>query len=158
VPNRSVFSIWRLTLVMVVVAGGCDRTPPDVREWKATDHDRADEKGTSRSAPSRAQPNGSANPNTILVDVTWRTQCTPCHGLLGRGDGPQGPMVRAPDLTAADWQAKVSDQQIAATILNGKNKMPRFDLPADVVTGLVTRIRAAQQGKSMPGTKSAGAH
>ena len=78
-----------------------------------------------------------------LAEVTWRNQCAPCHGLLGRGDGPQGPMVHATDLTLPEWQAKMTDAQIASSIVNGKNRMPKFDFPPDVLRGLVLRIRAA---------------
>jgi mono/diheme cytochrome c family protein len=79
-----------------------------------------------------------------LVEVTWRNQCAQCHGPVGRGDGPQGQLVHAPDLTKADWQEKTTDVQIARTITTGKNRMPRFELPADVVGGLVARIRATK--------------
>lgn len=82
-----------------------------------------------------------------LAEVTWRTQCAPCHGLLGRGDGPQGAFVHAPDLTLPDWQSKVSDAQIATIITTGKNRMPKFDFPADVLSGLVARIRASRAAK-----------
>jgi cytochrome c oxidase cbb3-type subunit 3 len=50
-------------------------------------------------------------------------------------------MVRAPDLTRADWQARVSDEDILQVIRNGRNNMPRFDLPPAVLDGLVKRIR-----------------
>jgi cytochrome c oxidase cbb3-type subunit 3 len=53
-------------------------------------------------------------------------------------------MVHAPNLTQAEWQAKVTDQDIADVIRNGKNRMPRFDFPPDVVMGLVARIRATR--------------
>ncbi len=55
-----------------------------------------------------------------------------------------GPMVRAPDLTREEWQAKTADGDIAATIKNGKGKMPKFGLPDSVIQGLVARIRAAR--------------
>jgi cytochrome c oxidase cbb3-type subunit 3 len=51
-------------------------------------------------------------------------------------------MVNPPDLTRADLQASVSDEDIATIIRNGKNRMPKFDLPASVVTGLVAKIRS----------------
>ena len=51
-------------------------------------------------------------------------------------------MVKAPDLTNEEWQDKTPDGEIAATIKNGKNQMPRFDLSDKVVSGLVARIRA----------------
>lgn len=53
-------------------------------------------------------------------------------------------MVRAPDLTRPDWQANISDEEMAAIIRKGKNKMPAFDLPDQVVQGLVQRIRSAR--------------
>jgi cytochrome c oxidase cbb3-type subunit 3 len=50
-------------------------------------------------------------------------------------------MVRAPDLTRADWQGRVTDDEILKTIRNGRNNMPKFDLPPAVLDGLVKRIR-----------------
>jgi cytochrome c oxidase cbb3-type subunit 3 len=52
-----------------------------------------------------------------------------------------GAMLHAPDLTRSDWQSKVTDAQLAATIKGGKDKMPKFDLPDPVIQGLVARIR-----------------
>lgn len=52
------------------------------------------------------------------------------------------PMVHPSDLTSATWQKGVTDDQILVTIKNGRNKMPRFDLPDAVLRGLVARIRA----------------
>lgn len=56
-------------------------------------------------------------------------------------------MVRAPDLTLTDWQDRVTDEQIAEVIRKGRNRMPPFDLPPQVVSGLVARIRAARAPK-----------
>jgi cytochrome c oxidase cbb3-type subunit 3 len=50
-------------------------------------------------------------------------------------------MVRAKDLTSPEWQAQVTDAQLAASIRNGKDRMPKFDLPDAVVAGLIVRIR-----------------
>lgn len=50
-------------------------------------------------------------------------------------------MVKSPDLTRADWQAKVTDAEMAELIRKGRNKMPAFDLPPKVIEGLVRRIR-----------------
>ncbi len=52
-------------------------------------------------------------------------------------------MVRAQDLTRAEWHEQVTDAQIADVIKNGRNRMPAFGtLPPQVITGLVARIRA----------------
>lgn len=79
-----------------------------------------------------------------LVDLTWRQQCSTCHGAMGHGDGQLGPMVRAPDLTREEWQSRVTDGEIAATIKTGKGKMPNFDVPQLVLEGLVARVRAVR--------------
>jgi cytochrome c oxidase cbb3-type subunit 3 len=115
-----------------------------LKEWTPADHDRAEETQRAQMGMHQpAAPRGSAGSgNASLVDATWKAQCLQCHGPNGRGDGPNGPMVQAPDLTRPEWQAKVTDEQIAQTIKGGKNKMPKFDLPDTVVQGLVQRIRA----------------
>lgn len=53
-------------------------------------------------------------------------------------------MLRVPDLTRTEWLDRASDQEIAETIRKGRNKMPAFDLPPQVIDGLVKRIRAGR--------------
>ena len=77
-----------------------------------------------------------------LVETAWAQTCSACHGPLGKGDGPQGSLVKAPDLTSPEWQAKVTDEEIAARIRSGKGLMPPNDLPDSTIKGLVARIRA----------------
>jgi hypothetical protein len=143
---RYSISILPWTLVASLASLSCSRAAPDLREWKPDDHDHTDEENRTRTASARTQPSASAaaNPLATLVEVTWRNQCAPCHGSIGRGDGPQGPLVHATDLTNAEWQGKVTDRQIAQTIVSGKNRMPKFEFPADVLAGLVARIRATK--------------
>ena len=137
-----------LVLGAALLGAACDSPPPDLREWKASDHDRADQPAGQSARGPRLSPapssSAAANPTLTLVEVTWRNQCAACHGLMGRGDGPQGPMVHAPNLTLPEWQAKMTDQQIADVIRNGKDRMPKFDFPPDVLAGLVARIRASR--------------
>lgn len=147
--------------VLCIVASawttGCDRAPSasEAREWTPADHDRVEERGRLQSGAQAAPPpkaGGSAAPaqgpagggEDSVVALTWHNQCASCHGMGGRGDGPNGPMLKAPDLTRAEWQAKVSDADIAEVIRNGKNQMPRFDLSDKVLAGLVARVRAVR--------------
>jgi len=134
------------TLVLGLALAACDRAPSDVREWTQADHEQPEGAPTGRPAASAgvvgAKKSG-ADPD--LVELAWQTKCAGCHGPRGRGDGPDGPMVRAPDLTRAEWQARVTDEELASTIRKGRNKMPAFDrLPEAVVSGLVKRIRASR--------------
>jgi mono/diheme cytochrome c family protein len=124
------------------VALACDRPPASVelKEWTPADHD-GEQKGLA-SGKQGAKVSGDAGGTAPLVEITWRQQCAACHGVAGKGDGPQGAMFKAADLGKEEWQSKVKDDDIAATIKNGKGRMPKFDLPDDVVRGLVTRIRS----------------
>jgi mono/diheme cytochrome c family protein len=114
---------------------------PAVREWTPSDHDR--DPGSPAQAPSAARGN-PAEAQAQLVEVAWSRQCASCHGPEGRGDGPQGPMAGARDLTAAAFQSATPDEQMIRSIRGGKGRMPAFaDLPEPIVTGLVRRIRRA---------------
>jgi mono/diheme cytochrome c family protein len=119
----------------------CDRAPSAeaLKDWSPADHDQ--EPGRAPAANQGART-ASAGGTPALVEVTWRNQCISCHGPGGKGDGPQGAMFKAADLSRAEWQSSVKDEDIAAVIKNGKGRMPKFDLPPDVVQGLVARIRA----------------
>jgi cytochrome c oxidase cbb3-type subunit 3 len=119
------------------------RAPADLRDWSAADHDQPPGQPLP---PASARPKGDPTQEarqeaSNLAEMAWARSCAACHGESGRGDGPQGPMVRAPDLTRADWQGRVTDDEILKTIRNGRNNMPKFDLPPAVLDGLVKRIR-----------------
>ena len=116
-------------------SAACNRTPSDMREWKADDHDRSDEqqKGQGRAAPpprTAASAAANANPTVTLVEVTWKAQCGPCHGPIGHGDGPQGPMVHAPDLTLAEWQNKTDRPANRADHLDRQKPHAQVRLPS----------------------------
>ncbi len=129
----------RVAAVLLVSAGlaACDRAPSadGLKEWVPSDHD-----GEKKSAKQGPKTDGGGGAD--LVELTWRSQCQSCHGPEGRGDGPQGAMFKAADLGREEWQAKVKDEEIAATITNGKGRMPKFELPDQVVKGLVVRVRS----------------
>ena len=113
-----------------------------VREWRPEDHDHAPGDGQAPATPTPgAKPPTAAERGAALVDAAWSANCASCHGPEGRGDGPTGPMVKAPDLTRAELLDKASDADLARIIAEGRGKMPKFDLPAEVVAGLVKRIR-----------------
>jgi cytochrome c oxidase cbb3-type subunit 3 len=133
------FSIVPAIALAALGALACDRAPSSdgLKEWAPADHD-----GEKKTAAANQGPKGDGGGAPPLVELTWRNQCQSCHGPNGHGDGPQGAMVKAQDLSRDDWQAKVNDGEIAASILNGKGRMPKFELPEEVVKGLVVRVRS----------------
>jgi mono/diheme cytochrome c family protein len=69
--------------------------------------------------------------------------CATCHGADGRGNTPVGKSLKARDLGSEEVQ-KQPDDELAATITNGRGKMPGFKstLSNDQVKQLVTYIRS----------------
>ena len=134
-----VFPPMRAGAFLILIFAACDRAPEPTAEWSPLDHDH-DPQQQGQQAP----PQGSNKPNVQqqLIETAWMQSCATCHGPLGRGDGPQGSLVKAPDLTRMDWQSKVSDEDIAKQIKTGKGLMPPQNLPDSTIHGLVARIRA----------------
>ncbi len=134
-----------IVLVFAAVSSllGCDQAPDASREWSAADHDKQDQTMQQQGLQQGARPMTSAQQAAQLIEIAWVQNCAECHGPRGQGDGPKGPMLKAPDLTSAEWQAKVKDEDIEQQILKGKGQMPGFpSLPQSIVKGLVARIRA----------------
>ena len=124
-----------VTAALVGALAACDRAPSadNLREWTPADHG-----GEVAASTGRQGTRGDAGGTPALVEITWRNQCASCHGMSGKGDGPQGAMFKPPDLT----QSKSDDEALLATIKNGKGRMPKFDVPDDVARGLVLRVKS----------------
>ena len=154
-----------LAVLSILIVMGCDRAPAadGLPEWKPSDHDRlaneANEREQRQAAPAPPQGLPAGHPDTAdagprpdagsaamsadeLADMAWKNQCSSCHGPTGHGDGPQAPMLHPPDFSSKEWQSQHTDVELAASIVNGKNKMPKFGLPERVVTALVARVRS----------------
>ena len=48
-----------------------------------------------------------------------RAKCATCHGADGKGDTKMGKQKGVKDMTTAEWQKAVTDQQIIDAILKG---------------------------------------
>src|SRR6516225_883961 len=120
---------------LLATVGGCERpaASQSLPEWTPADHHSRDDDQAQAAQAARGAPAPKGGDSAQLVEIAWRQQCASCHGAGGHGDGPMGPMVHAPDLTREDWQAKIQDADVATVIRNGRNKMPKFDLPEPVV-------------------------
>lgn len=49
----------------------------------------------------------------------WKAKCSSCHGMDGKGDTEQGKKSGASDMTKAEWQKALTDDQMKEAILNG---------------------------------------
>lgn len=149
---RSLTGFLGVFLFALVVA--CDDPAPDLAEWTPADHHNQGEAKQVQQRnrqPGKAPTYGAPSKRNPLVEVTWIKQCSNCHGKRGKGDGPESPMVKARDLTTAEWQSSVTDEQILAVIKNGKNKMPSFSsFPDSMLTSMVAHVRSLPQRNKSP--------
>src|SRR5262245_43410547 len=57
----------------------------------------------------------------------YRQHCAKCHGEDGKGGPARSSQPTIPDFTDTAWQARRSDAQLLAAILDGKgDEMPSF--------------------------------
>jgi cytochrome c oxidase cbb3-type subunit 3 len=154
-PVRITSHVAALSLSLAVFTVACNNTPADLRQWKASDHDHT---ANPNSGQVQVTDAGTEAAKVGLDDVTivaWQQNCTSCHGSLGRGDGPQGQLVHAADLSRPDWQASVTDEAIAATIREGRGRMPSFNLPDGTITHLVALIRMLNPNRAQHSANAA---
>lgn len=146
VAERRVCGHLGITAALLLAAFGCSKAPKDLREWSPKDHtNTGGNNAVAPAAQETAAPAATETPPRGLDPVTlgtWGAQCASCHGKIGKGDGPMGRMVKASDLSNPEWQASVTDEQIRAVLVNGKNGMPAFNnLPAETLDDLVWLVR-----------------
>ena len=72
----------------------------------------------------------------------FKNDCQKCHGRDGKGS-KRGKKLGAPYFTDAEWQASVTDEQLIATVTNGKKKMPKQkdNLSQEEIKALVKYVR-----------------
>ena len=158
----AVFRAALTTLLLALpalAASGCSRDPGpprgNVREWKATDHQPPeteqspdDARGGGGAAAAGGQAESGVDqdedPTLRAVAALWNIACASCHGREGRGDGPLKPAgANVPDMTTAEFQARVTDEQMRLQIMNGKEPMPAFGdrIAPEGITALIAHIR-----------------
>ena len=87
-------------------------------------------------------------PGTDPGASSFGAHCAMCHGQDGSGNTAVGKSMKIPDLHSAQVQ-KLSDEQLAEVISNGKNSMPPFkgSLSPDQIHDLVVHLRQLSEKK-----------
>lgn len=139
-PSK-VFASLSVAVALGVGLGACE-SKPALREWQPSDH-----QPPPTVAPA-GQGEGSSAPETDstarAAAALWEMRCASCHGVRGRGDGPNKPPgAQLPDMTAPSYRSAHSDAELHAIIKQGRGLMPPFaaqltDLGIDA---LITHVR-----------------
>lgn len=109
----------------------------NLREWRASDHDP--DGGAVVTGPVGTDDDPLASARALFA-----AHCVSCHGNEGHGDGPMAAMFRPADLSDPTMQSARTDEDLANSILRGKNRMPGFanQLRPEAVTLLVRLVRS----------------
>jgi mono/diheme cytochrome c family protein len=74
-------------------------------------------------------------------------QCASCHGKDGQAKTFKAKLNHARNLTDPEWQARVSDERIFNSVMNGKGKMPAYSkkLSEQQIDALVSYVRSLKK-------------
>jgi mono/diheme cytochrome c family protein len=117
--------------------------------------------GGDRAAPPAAEAEPEKPTSTAVTPAllekgsnVYKANCIPCHGPLGKGDGPSAfslnPKPR--DHTNREYMDGVSDEQIAATVVQGGAPRGYPNMPShphikgEDLVGLVAHVRTLSHG------------
>jgi len=56
------------------------------------------------------------------IERLWKAKCSSCHGADGKGQTEKGKKMKIADMTDAEWQKKVTDDDMKKAINEGVKK------------------------------------
>jgi mono/diheme cytochrome c family protein/uncharacterized membrane protein len=149
--SRSAIDPGVLALVVLMSLGGPQLLPPAA--FAQADSLRPGQ----RPAPGPSAPAATGTP---AARELFRQRCVRCHGADGTGSRFRRRQPDIPDFTDPAWQARRSDAQLLAGILDGKGEeMPpwRGKISEEQARGLVAYVRAFPPTTGRSGQEEQGA-
>jgi mono/diheme cytochrome c family protein len=112
------------------------------------------------AAGQTARGTGPMSERLRTATELFQRRCSNCHAADGTGSRIRARLPQMPDFTRRDWQTRRSDDELVATILEGKgSRMPAFvgNVTEETAQDLVSLIRtfdpayepAAAKGKAV---------
>jgi len=144
--------VLALALILLSVTG-CSDAPTPTEVWEPSDHAQPPRQAVDPSrVPRERQPRTEppqGQDRVAAAATLWRISCAGCHGAEGRGDGEayEGELA---DYTDPEWQASITDEEIARAITLGQGAMPAFGevLAPAGIAALVEHVRRFGGGGS----------
>jgi mono/diheme cytochrome c family protein len=89
----------------------------------------------------------TSNASASSAAELYAKNCASCHGKDGRAKTFKGKLKHARDLADPEWQARVSDERIFNSIMNGKGKMPAYGkkLSEQEINALAAYVRGLKK-------------
>jgi mono/diheme cytochrome c family protein len=91
------------------------------------------------------------------IFTSKQAKCSKCHGEDGKGQTKMGKKVGVPDMTSADWQKSITDDQIKEIVLKGREKTDKKkkhkalkDAKPEQADALVAFIRSLAPAEAAP--------
>ncbi len=125
-----------------------------VHELSRSSSDEASSKLSESGQHTVARESALASLGKPSVGDLFTQRCEKCHGAEGTGNRMRGLMSEIPDFTNVSWQARRTDAQLTASVLDGKGSdMPlqRGKIGEEQVRSLVAYVRAFAPVRGNPG-------
>jgi mono/diheme cytochrome c family protein len=103
--------------------------------------------GTFATRAINSAPGGAGKVSARSAAALYARNCASCHGRDGRAKTSRGRSKHAKDLADSEWQARVGDERIFNSVMNGKGKMPAYGkiLSEQEIDSIVTYVRGLKK-------------
>lgn len=117
-----------ISAAAAALLSACDEPP--LREWRPEDHghEQLPPGADNRAEPAEdSEPVSAEEAQARATLALWNVTCATCHARDGRGGGPGlPPGAKVPDMTDPAFGSSHTDEQLVASIRDGKGMMPAF--------------------------------
>lgn len=138
---------------LFLLVGCSDKKKASEPEPAAAPTEAPAAQGSAAGESAQAGDSAPMSPAALEANHTFKTLCATCHGESGKGDGTAAASLnpKPRDYTDKEWQAAVTDEELAKIILEGgaavgKSALmppnPQFKDKPEVIAELVKIVRS----------------
>ena len=95
----------------------------------------------------KQEPSVVSSEQRAQAKISFKDQCSRCHGSDGKGDTVLGDLLFPPDFTDGKWWKEVTNDRLMQSITNGKDEMPAFGkkLTKPEILALIGYVRCFEE-------------
>jgi len=130
--------VWALCLLSAMAMTACNDPDPTISRCYP------DGQCNSIKHPKQRRPFTAKGGDIGQGEIVYQKNCVPCHGTDGRGVT----LYQTRDLTDPAWQNGNTDGDIRKVIIEGRIKMPPFNLQEGDLKNLISFLRSIKKAES----------